>query len=275
MKSIKLYLDPVDELHLPYAHFPMLRGLAYRLIERGDAALAAELHDRRFQDKRPFKFFCFSDVGGRYVNNGEHLIYKRRIIWELRSADDRVIDAAARAVCADPSAQIGGTRCEIVSYDICEKRFCRNELTFTLRPPQKRAHPQDCISYLNTPITVYRTDPTGYRHYYQPADDAFISGVVKNIKNKFEMFYEKPLPCGVIFLCRHAADKDKCITRPNRLSDHPEQEKKKGFSVEAWYGTYYLKADPQILNFIYHTGLGANNSTGFGLFTDGSKEESY
>ena len=275
MKSIKLYLEPARELYLPYAHFPTLRGLAYRLIERGDAALAAELHDRRYRNQKPFKFFCFSDIGGHYVNNGKHLIYKQRFIWELRSADDRVIDAVARAVKKEPSAQIGSSRCEIASYEINEKRFCRDELIVTLKPPLKRAYPQACVSYLNTPITVYRTDRTDYRHFFHPAEEAFIDGVVKNIKNKYEMFYEKPLPGDVLFICKHVSQKDKCITYPDGTSDHSEQEENKGRSAEAWYGAYYLKADPQVLEFIYHTGLGTNNSTGFGFFTDSSKEESY
>ena len=48
--------------------------------------------------------------------------------------------------------------------------------------------------------------------------------------------------------------RDKCVTQI------------KGTWVNAWYGTYLLKGSPQAIQFLYHTGLGAKNSMGFGLF---------
>ena len=241
MKSIILNLSPRSALYVPFAHFDMLRGLAYKLMSY-DPTLSSEIHDRRFSDKKAFKFFCFTDLSGKYHNDKKKktLIYHNSFTWELRSADDRIIDAAEQSIIKRPDLEINRQKCDVLSYEIRHKRFCADNAEFTM----------------NTPITVYHTEESGFRRYYHPFEQEFFDGLVKNIQNKYEMFYEKTPLCDVNIVCKVPSDKDKCVTRS---IEHGSEQ-----IVNAWYGNYLITASPEVLDFIWHTGIGGKNASGFG-----------
>ena len=239
MKSICFTLKPHGSLDLPFAHFKILQGLAYHLMS-SDKALAAEVHDRRLTDKKAFKYFCFTDLIGRYYTRSDGLIYKNSFQWELRSADDRIIDAAEQAVEHSPSVSINRHPCEVLSYEVREKRFCADSTEFKM----------------NTPIVVYHTEQSGFVRYYNPFETEFFERVSNNIKNKYEMFCDKPLPGDVIIECSAPSGRDKCVTRYEQSI------------INAWYGKYRVTADPEVLDFIWHTGLGSKNSMGFGTVSE-------
>lgn len=239
MKSICFTIKPSHLLYIPFAHFKMLQGLAYSLMSF-DKALAAEVHDRNFPDKKAFKFFCFSDLIGRYTIRNGGLIYRDCFQWELRSADDEIIDAAEQAVRKSPVVTINRHPCEALSYEIRKKRFCVNAVDLQM----------------NTPIVVYHTVQSGFVRYYNPFEREFFERVSKNIQNKYEMFCDKPIPGGVIIECNAPSDKDKCVTRYEKSI------------INAWYGKYRVTAEPEVLDFIWHTGLGSKNSMGFGTVSE-------
>ena len=56
------------------------------------------------------------------------------------------------------------------------------------------------------------------------------------------------------------SSQDKCITFYHRKGCA------RPIVIEAWYGKYKLAGDPEHLNFLYYSGLGARNGAGFGLF---------
>lgn len=239
MKSIIISAKPLRSLSLPFAHFKMLQGLAYNLMSY-DSALAEEVHDRRFADKKAFKFFCFTDIMGDYYLSKNTLIYKNRFDWELRSTDDRIIEAAEQRIKRNPILTINRQPCEVLLYEIREKRFCVNATDFQM----------------NTPIVVYHTEISGFVRYYNPFGAEFFERVEKNIQNKYEMFCDKPFPGSVIIECGTPSDKDKCVT-------HYEKS-----IITAWYGKYRVTAPPEVLDFIWHTGFGGKNSMGFGTVSE-------
>ncbi len=239
MKSIVISVKPLRALRLPFAHFKILQGLAYNMMSY-DSALSAEVHDRRFADKKAFKFFCFTDLIGRYYLGKDELIYKKSFEWELRSADDRIIEAVEQKIRRDPVLTIYNEPCEVLSYKTGEKHFYTNAVDFKM----------------NTPIAVYHTEPSGFVRYYNPFEKDFFERVSKNIKNKFEMFFDKPLSDSVAVECIAPSDGDKCVT-------HYEES-----IITAWYGKYRVTAPPEVLDFIWHTGLGSKNSIGFGTVSE-------
>ena len=239
MKSICFTIKPLHLLHIPFAHFKILQGLAYSLMS-SDKALAAEVHDRIFPDKKAFKFFCFSDFIGRYTVRNGGLVYRDSFQWVLRSADDEIIDAAEQAVRKSPMVTINRNPCEVLSCEIREKHFCADAVDFQM----------------NTPIVVYHTERSGFRHYYNPFEQEFFERISKNIQNKFEMFCDRPLPGSVMIECNAPLDRDKCVTRYEKSI------------ITAWYGNYRVTALPEVLDFIWHTGLGSKNSMGFGTVSE-------
>ena len=76
----------------------------------------------------------------------------------------------------------------------------------------------------------------------------------KNLISKYEAFYGRK-PGGAVSLEPIAVTPgDKCVT------------KYKGWYVTGYRGKYCLSAQPEVIDFAYHTGLGVKNSAGFGLF---------
>ena len=126
--------------------------------------------------------------------------------------------------------------CEVLCYETRHMRFCVNAV----------------VIWMNTPIVVYHTEPSGFVRYFNPFEREFFEHILRNIRNKYEMFYEKPLPDGVTVKCVAPSDKDKCVTRYEKSI------------ITAWYGSYSLTAAPEVLDYIWHTGLGSKNSMGFG-----------
>ena len=70
------------------------------------------------------------------------------------------------------------------------------------------------------------------------------------------MFFGKPFADSVAVECIAPSDGDKCVT-------HYEDS-----IITAWYGKYRVTAPPEVLDFIWHTGLGSKNSMGFGTVSE-------
>lgn len=239
MKSVKMTLYPVQTLCVPFAHFNILQGLAYRLMS-GDKDLAAEIHDRSFSDKKAFKFFCFTDLEGRYTIRNKMLVFNDTVSWEIRSADDRIIDAVVKFLQGVSEIEVNRNKCMLLSYEIREKHFNTD------------------VAYIkmSTPIVVYNTLQSGYVRYYNPFENEFFEKIASNIRNKYEMFYGTPLTEEIVIECDEPSDNDKCVTHY------------KNHVINAWYGTYRIQAPAQVLEMIWHMGIGSKNSTGFGTFNE-------
>ena len=239
MKTVKITFKPVRTLSVPFGHFSMLQGLAYSLMAV-DEQLALEIHDRNFTDRKAFKFFCFSDLEGRYSIRSKQLVFEDVISWEIRSVDDRIINAVEQSLMNGGIMEVYRQPCTILSYEVSEKHFFAEEMTVQMK----------------TPIVVYNTLPSGYVRYYNPFEREFYDMLMRNIKNKWEMFFDEPFAERVSIECDCPSDDDKCVTHYKKSI------------INAWYGTYHIKAPSHLLEFIYYTGIGSKNSAGFGTFTE-------
>ncbi len=236
MKAIKLILEPDGELQLPFAHFEILQGLVYKLMA-SNIELADEIHNIEGSKKKQFKFFCFTDVEGKYTIKDKNLCYRQRVSWEIRSCDDRIIDAIIASLDNTDELFINNQKCRLVSY---------NESVHTYKTGAE-------VVRMDTPMVHYVTDrETGYSTYYNPLDREFLVGIVSNIKRKYKSFFGKETDCDIKIEIVKVSERDKCVTRY------------KESMITGYYGIYKITASPEIMNFIYHTGLGAKNSMGFG-----------
>ena len=236
MKAIKLVLEPDGVLKLPFAHFEILQGIVYKLIA-SNIELADEIHNIEGSEKKQFKFFCFTDLKGKYIIKDKNLCYQNRVAWEIRSCDDRIIDAIRNSLDTTDDILINNQKCRIVLY---------KESTHTYKTGTE-------IVKMDTPMVYYITDrETGYSTYYNPLDREFLIGIVSNIKRKYKSFYDKETDCDIKIEIVKVSQKDKCVT------------KYKESMITAYYGIYKITASPEIMNFVYYTGLGAKNSMGFG-----------
>lgn len=105
-----------------------------------------------------------------------------------------------------------------------------------------------------SPITVYRTLPNRHTYYYNPLDNEFSQLVNENYHRKWKSAVGELPKDSVELIALSVGRRDKVVTRV------------KGTIINAWGGTYLLKGNSRALEFLYHTGLGAKNSMGFGAF---------
>lgn len=235
MNIITIKFRPDDKLELPFAHFSILQGLVYKLLSF-DSEYSEELHNRKNGNADAIKLFIFSDFIGRYSINGGRLFYRESILFEIRSADERVADIIAKRLEAKPDVEINGFACTAQKYR-------------TLEIPLMN----ECCSYImNTPITVYTTQ-NGFRRYYSPDEEEFYLLVKKNLIKKYGMLYNCEYEGDLEFELISTGKNAKCVTRY------------KDNLITAYYGKYRLTADEKMQRVAYLCGFGSKNSIGFGF----------
>ncbi len=236
MKSIILTIEPERELILPLSHYHALQGLVYELISY-DPTLSMELHNKKNGKTDALKLFCFSDLYGKYRYSDRTRTYPGPFRFEIRSAEDIIIDTTAERIKHDSIIMVDGCVCRVTELYTYSKSFF-----------------EACLNlHMNTPITVYRADSDKKRRYYAPDEDEFYEIVTSNLKKKFSLIYgreydgELRISCLSPGKCRHVV------------------ARYKGEIINAYYGDFHIEASSEMQAVAFHCGLGSKNSIGFGF----------
>ena len=123
MKILNLRLRPSEVLVLPFAHMDILQGVVYKMLSF-DSQLSEEIHNKQLYNRRAYKYFCFSDIKGKYHINNKRLFFHDCVDWKIRSADDRIIDTIYDYVSSNACIEIYGTQCRVSSVSISQKTLC-------------------------------------------------------------------------------------------------------------------------------------------------------
>lgn len=221
-------------------HEPCILPIAYHHILQSAiyAQIGGELHDVDFKyDKRGYKLFTFGPLEGKYVISNRNIIFSDEISFEVRCFVDEIGLNIINNITKN------GIRLGRNTYD---------DVEVTIR---NRTIKGDTLSILmKAPICVYSTDDSRHTEYFRPDDERFYWAIRDNFIRKYTaVMGEYPDSC-IELLPIEYGDKDRYFT------------KYKSFYIEAWKGIYELSGEPDYLNFLYNTGLGAKNSQGFGMF---------
>lgn len=239
MKQVTIYFESDPPLLLPLSRFAALQGVIYKLLT-ASPALADELHDRPVGGERNYKFFCFSDIHGCHKICGSSIRYDGLLSWQIRAADDRVVDAVVRVLAERPQFSVNGINCRVRRLDLS----------------QTTALADRAVIVMDTPIVVYTTDHSGFRTFYSPDDPHFFRAVENNLKRKYETFWRRRADVPVRFEVDPSGVRKKCVTSF------------KGSPIAGYGGQYILSAPPELLTFAYYVGLGGKNSQGFGTIRE-------
>ncbi len=233
-----------DNLRLPLAGNAILQGFIYRLLSE-QADYGDFLHDGGYRaGHKIFKLFLFRPLAGRYAVEGKEILFPSEASLELRSPDPAFTEACCR-VCR-PGREFG-INGQTVVLSGC-----------SLLPAPKFA--ENAPVRMESPLTVHTTDGNGHTRCYSPYEDRFYELVAANARRKWESFRgAEPFS----FAIEPAAETDfrRLVTTF------------KGIYVTAWYGKFRLSGTPEVLDFLYHCGLGARNSQGFGMFCPEAEKE--
>lgn len=230
-----------NRLVVPVAYQSCLQGLIYQLL-RIQPQYSDFVHDIGYGEPtgKHFKMFCFSRLQGRSIYRNKTLMFLSSVSFFLRTADP------TQAAILQQALQLNQT------YTLNHQPIILEKLEIS-----ELALDSDCTQLkikMLSPITVYTTSPDGHTKYYTPLDDEFAKLVNQNYRNKWRSVFGVFPDGDIILSALSVASRDKIVTDFRK------------FRINAWNGIYLLKGQPEALKFLYHTGLGAKNSLGFGMF---------
>ena len=237
---LKHQLNKPVELPINYNY--ILQSIIYKCI-CNDNDVSTSLDNSGYQNgKRQYKLFQFSNIKGHYRIKKEtkSIIFDDDMTWEIRSVDNELLNIIADSITRKgirfDNQEVEKTEVTMVNCDI----LC------------------DIIKIkMDTPICVYSTlqEKNNWVEYYSPCDVEFAEQVNDNFRRKYKAYTGCEAESDVIIELIKCSPKDRIVTRY------------KGKVISGWKGLYMLKGKPEYLNFLYHTGLGARNSQGFGMFS--------
>lgn len=228
-------------LTLPLAHQTKVQGMIYNLM-----SIAPEysnfIHEEgyRSSNNAHFRLFTFSNLYGPHILRSNDIIFPETVSLKIRTADPlfgQLLNEVLRP----------GLLCALGKQKI-----------ILTEVQQEVLHLEDDCDQLTirtiSPIMAYKKLVDRHTHFYNPLDAEFSLLINKNYRRKWESATGMLPDDNVELLALSVGYKDRTIAHI------------KGTIITAWGGTYLLRGKPKAMEFLYHTGLGAKNSMGFGAF---------
>ena len=234
---IKLTLKPETQITLPLNYNYYIQSMIYRTLQDAPK-YSTFLHDYGYSCGRlKFRMFTFSGLCGKHSIENKMITFHDIIHLEIRSASEEFIFHLHNAFNRRKAITLKGTELNIVSVQIKKQ---------LILPYQINIHTV-------APIVASKALENGNTQYFSPLDNDFESIINNNFKKKFNAFY------GIIPM--------EDITLYNK-SENPRHivTKYHDTIINAYHGEFILSGNPQYLQFLYDTGLGAKNAQGFGMF---------
>ncbi len=227
------------ELLLPMAHRHMIQAMLYHALRQDDSAHSARLHDQgREADGRRFKLFTFGPLRGPYSLEDQRIRFHGDVRLEVRSPDVSFIQALLRGFPPGSRHRLAGGLMAVADCCIGTRSLDASSLR---------------VETLS-PVVARITQEDGRPRFYSPAEEPFYTLVQTNARRKWDSFRPQT-PCPPFSL---------------RLAEGCAPQKQvtwfKGSPVNAWFGSFHMSGSPDLLSFLYDTGLGAKSSQGFGMF---------
>lgn len=236
--QLKVKINIHKPVTVPINYHHIQQALLYQLMCNDDSGKVL-LHDQgsRYLN-REYKLFTFGPFQGKYSLADKNITFQDQVSFEVRSYDEEVIRIIDRNI-RSRGIRLGDT----VYCDV------------TTELEDYRVFASDIVVKMVSPICVYETDSmSGQTNYYSPQDYSFEEKVLSNFNRKYIAATGKEPKSEIHFEVLKVKPKDKYLTRY------------KGFLIEGWRGIYNISGSPDLITFLYNTGLGAKNSQGFGMF---------
>lgn len=227
-----------DKIVLPICTSTTIQGLIYNAL-KSDCNYSSFLHNEgKSADDRKFKLFTFSELQGKYAIEDTNIVFFNTARFCVCSVDAYLIQLLFEYFSKNHFVTLAGEKVEVSELKLKDNHICKSEL------------------YVKTlsPITVYITEDTGHTVYFSPYDEEFYKGIISNARRKWTSFYGNDEE---FFLDIVPINEKGFIKRATRFKET---------FITAWHGCFKLTAPPEVLNFLYQTGLGSKNSQGFGTF---------
>ena len=229
------------QLHLQFQCEHLCLPAAYRHYVQSMLYNALRLlpgYDRVHDSGDAFKLFTFGQLEGTYTLCNREILFQNGVSLEVRSTDNAMLMGLFSLFVAGSRWQLG-----------------RNTLTVAnARLENARVQTASLAVATCSPIVAYVTLADGKTVFYSPQEEEFYRLVAANARKKWVL--------------RGGAEADFSF----RITPLPQPRFQKQVTsfkttrITAWSGHFLLEGSPAVLDLLYHTGLGAKSSQGFGMF---------
>ena len=234
--QIKLILHPVCMLVMPLNYNHAIQSCIYYLLS-DRLEYSDFIHNIGYAvNKDQFRLFTFGNIRGNYTISDKKMKIEGDLILEIRSASDDFIFVLKNALLKTDYLQIADAKFIVKLIEVTERKISAENLEVKML----------------SPIVARTNFDNGKSVFYNPSDEQFLPIIQQNLKNKFFSFYHC-YPKGEFFI-EAIGNSKKVVTSY------------KDYWINAYLGRFKLFGSPEILDFLYQTGIGQRNSQGFGMF---------
>ena len=232
---MQIHIDfSTNMLNLPVSYNSIVQGFIYNTLSVADPCFSYYIHNKgRKQGVNLFKLFTFSRLKGKYDIRRREIIFPRTASLEIRSPDISFIENFLRGCSEGDTVQLGTNHVRIDRIAAEDKKITENTVSaFCLSP---FVYPDEFPQ-----CNLFNHDMAKYK-------------LINNARNKWlsEGFDGADFALDVDFTgCQ--PKKAQCVF--------------KNTYIIGWDTPFLLKGNPEIIDFLYNTGIGNRNSQGFGMF---------
>ena len=236
---MQLHLQLSGNFSLPLNYRHHIQSMLYHAL-RTDPAYSTSIHDGgNIAQNRHFKLFTFGQLEGKYRIADRQICFPEGAALEIRSIHDDLLLRLFRYFTPGQHLHLGHSRPSVTHS------FLTNDIITT-----------DSISIRTcSPIVAYVTHPDNRTQFFSPEEPEFYTLVSINARRKWHALHgDSPdFAFAIAPLENSHFRKQVTLYKTTRLT--------------AWDGQFSLQAPADVLNLLYHTGLGAKSSQGFGMFS--------
>ncbi len=249
---LKLTFTTQNSFKLPKSYSHILQAFVYSLFPE---KLRKELHVEGFKSPtgRTYKLFVYSRLFGLKFNRKEETFASARgeLSIYIASPKNEVMEKLIHHILSMESFTLNGNRLFLSSLERIPIPKFEKDKIYTIK--------------MLSPITVHKTflDPAINKKveiYFHPWDAWFGKLVQENAKRKLSAFLQKEIQEANFTLKPFKIDP----VKQYKIIVYKDGEKEN--IIKGWEGLYKIQGDPNILEFLYQSGLGARNSKGFGMW---------
>ena len=235
---MQLHLQLSGSLSLPLNYRHYIQSMIYDAL-RDDPDFSATVHDVGEEaEKRRFKLFTFGQLEGSYRVADRRILFRSGASLEIRSIHEELLLRLFRRFTPGTALRLGSVTVTVAHAALTNNIISGDAVTV-----------RTC-----SPIVAYITQSDGYTRFFSPEEPEFYNLVTANARRKWSIHHGEE------------ADFTFSISPAEGSRFRKQVTTYKSTRITAWDGQFLLRGSPEMLNLLYHTGLGTKSSQGFGMF---------
>lgn len=241
--QFRFYFRLDKPLTLPLGYHHILQGSVYHLIQGQNPEFSDFLHNRGYSSNRQFKLFCFSLISAQFKKvKPPYITFFDEISFELRSPIREFCISVLNALTSIHTIELNNQSMTFEKCEVSNRAINESELRIRMLSP------------ITLSTTVYENEKKKTR-YFSPDEPDFEQAFKQNTYHKLSSAGFDAEDIDIEIYPVSVESKDKYVTKfDNRIY------------ITGWTGEYVLSASPEVLTFLYDSGIGSRNSHGFGMF---------